>query len=288
MGKVIPVVNNYDESLKHADFGKLQLFLQVSFESIAFCLYDSNVQKFLSLEAHEFELSNDDEAVTLIKEVVDDHLIKRQKFGSVYVLYESNHSALVPAPLFDESETDAITDFSYTVSPGIETFFEKIENLDTYNLYTVSKALRGTIDALFSDYNSVSHSKILIESLLINYKNANSQKRIFVNIRKSNLDIAVLDGRKLLYFNTFACLAKEDYVYFIIFVMDRLNLSTEETELKLSGYIDHNSKTFDTIYKYIKHTSFHNRPNSTAYSYVFNDVPEHYFFSLLNIPSCVL
>ncbi|MBM3435779.1 MAG: DUF3822 family protein [Bacteroidetes bacterium] len=286
-GKIIPVVKKYDEALNQADFSKLNLIIQLAIDGASFCIFNIESSKFLSIESVEFENPDQNDNVGyLLKQLFQDHLIRANTFNSVYILFESNSTSLVPIPLFDENEKASFSNFSFTGRQNCQLMHDKINNIEAYNLYLVPKVLIETAGELFPGHINFGHSKILIESLLIKYKNSLNQKRIFANVRSSCLDILVLEGKKLLYYNIFSYKTREDFVYFIIFVMDQLNLNPEESELKLSGYIDKNSKIFDILYKYIRHVSFLERTNSFSYSYLFGDIPSHYFFSLLNLPVC--
>ena len=118
------------------------------------------------------------------------------------------------------------------------------------------------------------------------HKNLQFQKRIFVNVRNSYLDIIITEERKLLYYNSFNYRSKEDFIYYVIFVLEQLKLNPEEIDLILSGYIDKNSKIFDIIFNYVRNIRFQGLTDSFKYSYIFNDIPSHYYFNLLNVGLC--
>jgi hypothetical protein len=286
-GQIIPVIKKYDEALKQADFTQFNLIFQVARDSASFCIFNSENRKFMSVESVEFEGAEPFQNLSaLIRSFSAEHQVLSRQFKSVQILYESNQSSLVPAPLFDEKEKESYSRFSFAGTDDHDILFDSIKNLDSYNLYLIPKVLKNTLAEIFPEHNLTSHSSILIESLLIMHRNSSDLKRIFINVRKFHLDIVIMDGRKLLYFNTFNYRSKEDFIYFVIFVMDQLKLNPEENELILSGFIDKNSKIFETIYKYVRIVSFQPRPNAFNYSYIFSDIPSHYYSNLFNFPLC--
>lgn len=288
-GKIIPVIKKYDEALNQADFTQLSLFLQLAAEGVTFCLFNTTGNKFLSLEVVEFDnLINIDRIDTLVRQVLHEHIVLNPDVHSVYILYENNVSSLIPVPLFDENELSDFSGFSFADKLNHRLMFEKIVTLESYHLFQVPKTLQAIANELFPRNKSFSHSRIFIESLMNIHKNADSHRRVFVNVRKSNVDIAVLDGNKLQYYNIFQYKSKEDLIYFILFVMDQLNLNPEKTELKLSGTIDKNSKVFEMVHKYVRNLSFQDRSSTLSYSYIFGAVPSHYYFNLFNLPLCGL
>ena len=102
------------------------------------------------------------------------------------------------------------------------------------------------------------------------------------------VDIVIIEGNQLLFYNAFPYHSKQDFIYFIIFVIEQLNLNPEDIELKFSGKIDKKSTLYDIAWKYIRNIGFQELPASYRYSYVFNDIPAHYYFVLLNSGICEL
>jgi hypothetical protein len=287
--QIVPVINKYDEALNQADPHKNKLLLQLSHESLTFCIFNLDSNKFLSIETVYFEPnSRVSEIAFQLKQFYSDHQWLKQPFHSIKLLFESNRSTLVPSPLFDEGEKASFSNFNFTVNEDEIVLFNKLKNLDAYIVFSVPELIIKTTTELFPDHISFCHSGAFIESLLILNKNLKAEKRLFVNTRNNFLDIAILDGRKLLFFNTFKYQSKEDFIYFVIFVFEQLQLNPEEIELILMGTIDKNSRIFDTIYKYVRNVSFQPKTEAFNYSYVFNEIHSHNFFNLINFELCEL
>jgi hypothetical protein len=105
---------------------------------------------------------------------------------------------------------------------------------------------------------------------------------MFVNVKEAFLDIVIIEDKQVIFFNTYAYKSTEDFIYFIIFVIEQLNLNPEYIELTFSGFIDKKSKLFEKAYTYIRHINFQKLPPVNNYSYLFNDVPTSYYFNLLS------
>jgi hypothetical protein len=68
----------------------------------------------------------------------------------------------------------------------------------------------------------------------------------------------------------------------VIFVFEQLNLNPEEITLALLGNVEKFSPVFDLLFRYIRNIEFVSRNDGFDYSYLFNDVPGHFYYSLLN------
>jgi hypothetical protein len=165
---------------------------------------------------------------------------------------------------------------------------DKLVNVDAYQLYVIPKKVFTLLNQIFPGHTLVHHASVLIESVLILNKNLPAHQRCYVNIRQTNMDIIITERRKLLYYNAFAYTTKEDFIYYLLFVLEQMKLNPEEVELILTGYIDKNSSMFDIVYKYVRNISFASPSNTFQYSHIFNDIPKHYYFNLLNFFLCEL
>lgn len=288
-GHITQTVLKYDEALQKADSQNYKLSIQLYLDGFSFCIFNESQQKFLSIESHTLQnVKNIDEFCNLLENFVINHPWLSLKFKSVCILFESEKSTLIPMPLYDDKERDNYIKLNFTLSVDQEIKTDKLVNVDAFKLYPIPAKLVGLLNKLFPGYQLFSHASVLIESLLIINKNLPAYKKCYVNARNSYLDIIITEGRKLLYYNAFNYKTKEDFIYYLIFVLDQLKLNPEEIELILSGFIDKNSKLFELVYKYMRNIEFLQSPNTFNYSYIFNDIPSHHFSNLFNFYLCEL
>ena len=288
-GHITQTVLKYDEALQKADSENYKLSIQVSLDGFSFCIFNEAQNKFLSIESNTLHnVKNTDDFCIIFEDFFQKHPWLNLSYKRVNILFESPKSTLIPTPLFDAKEEKNYTKLNFTFSDDQKIRTDKLVNVDAYKLYTVPKQIIDLLNRLFPGYYLFSHAGILIESLLILNKNQPVHKRCYVNVRNSYLDIIITEGRKLLYYNAFNYKTKEDFIYYLIFVLDQLKLNPEEIELVLSGCIDKNSKLFEIVYKYVRNITFPPLTDSFNYSYIFNDIPSHYYFNLLNFYLCEL
>jgi len=98
--------------------------------------------------------------------------------------------------------------------------------------------------------------------------------------------MVVVNGSKLIYCNIFAYKTERDILYHVLYTFEQLKLSPEQTELILHGQIPQVSPVYHLFKKYVRLTSFARLDTTYQYSYTFNQLPEHYFTSLLSVYKC--
>ncbi|VAW25876.1 FIG032012: hypothetical protein, partial [hydrothermal vent metagenome] len=121
-------------------------------------------------------------------------------------------------------------------------------------------------------------STILIEKLLNVYKNT-EEVIFFINVTKTNFDIVVFKNKKLELFNSFHFKTKEDFIYYVLFITEQLNLNPEEFKLVLLGDIEKNSDVYNILYQYIRNITFFSPANFPS---ILKNISPHSHFTLLN------
>jgi hypothetical protein len=68
--------------------------------------------------------------------------------------------------------------------------------------------------------------------------------------------------------------------------VEQLGLNPESADLMMMGEVDKHSSITDLVMKYIRNVSFAKRNDEFRYSFVFDQLPGHYYFNLLNASLC--
>jgi hypothetical protein len=275
---VKPVIRKTDESFDPFDTSKNSLFVVLNETHISWCILDNERNKYVVFESYASYLQELAENIPLI----------RQPFESVSLMIENNRSTLVPVLLFDPAEKQDYLDFIHEKDPGAETLYDTLHQLEIVNVYGVSTNILEAVQRVFPGGKVYHHSSALIQSIWMNYKNRISHRKVFMQVRESDFDLVVFDGKLLNYYNSFHFTASSDILYYLVFVMEQLMLNPEETELILLGQIDKETELYDLLYRYIRNIEFVKRSTAFKYSYIFNDIPAHYNYSLFNLRLCGL
>jgi hypothetical protein len=287
--KFVQILKKYDESLDKAHIQEYSLSTQLSPGGFSFAIFHSGLNKYLSLESVEWDYTtHPSELVKLLEAYFNGHEWLNFNYPVVLLYYEPLHTTLVPSPLFDQSQKEQIARFNFNVPDNHLIMSDKLKTLDAYLLYSVPELIMRKLLDLLPEYKITSHTGNFIELLLTRNKNLPAEKLMFVNIRSGMFDIVITEGKRLLFHNAFSYNSREDVIYYMIFVMEQLAINPEETEVFLSGIIDRDSKLFEIMYKYVRHISFLKLSDQFNYSYHYSDIPEHYFYNLINSRLCEL
>lgn len=255
-----------------------RLSIQFNLDGFSFCIYNNSLNKEVYFCEYEFEttLNTPENLLLKIEEIFKKDTKLQNDFTSVTVIHQNNLAALVPDQFFDENEL--ATYLNYNIKTLVTDFisFDSIDVLKTKNVYVPYVNINNYLFQNFGEFEYKHYSTVLIEKLL--KVNKSNNKTMYVNVGKTTLDIVVIENKQLLLFNTFSYNSKEDFIYYILFVAEQLNLDTLEFPLYFTGNITLNTAIYKLTYKYIKNIYFLESEKA-----IFNElkIPKHSNYILL-------
>ena len=288
-GRVHLSKSAFDKALDQKSSKYYRLSIQVSLDGFSFCIYDINRNKFSGIEAYDSQgISNYLGLTNILKEFIPKTEWLSLDYESVSIVFETPVCTLVPESLFKATRAKDYLKLNFNLQLGDLVKNDHLLLLDANNIWSIPENTYQLITGFFPKAKIHHHASPLIETLLLHNKNKESGEVVFVNVRKNWFDIVVLNGNKLLFYNTFKYKAKEDFIYFLIFVLEQLNLNPEITDVILLGEVLKISSVYEVTYKYIRNISFGKRSSDYQYSYVIDDMPEHFYFNLIHLQQCEL
>ena len=239
------VVTNNDITQKNYK----KLSIQVSLSGLSFCVFDLLSNTVQSVQSVVFPKNS------IIEEslwkVFIDYPILTQPFDEVIVLHDNNLNSFVPNSLFDEKFIGSYLQYNVKV---FETDFFTFDSLQTHDMSNVYVPYVNINNFLLDHYNTFNYkhkNSILVERLLKINRNS-QEKEVYFHFQSICFEIIVVKGNKLIFFNSFEYNTPEDFIYYILFTFEQLQLNPETISVKILGTISKDSDYFTIAYKYIR------------------------------------
>ena len=255
-----------------------KLSIQFNLDGFSFSIYNIISKKEVYFREYEFENSQvtPENLLLKIKDIFNTDTQLQNDFSSVIVIHQNNLSVLVPSRYFNKKELASYLNFNIKKLTIDYIAFDSLEVLESKNVYIPYVNINNYLFQNFGEFEYKHHSTVLIEKLL-NSTN-NKEKTMFVNVSKTSLDIVVIENNQLILFNTFSYDTKEDFIYYILFVAEQLNLNVNEFSLHFTGKVNLEDAIYKITYKYIKNVYFL-ESNNTLFSEL--NIASHSNFILL-------
>ncbi|MDD2821437.1 MAG: DUF3822 family protein [Flavobacterium sp.] len=232
-----------------------KLSIQVSLTGLSFCCFDTLNNTVTSFNEVHFDTFHKATKIEdLFADAFRDHPELKDSYDEILVIHNNNLSTFVPEPLFDENFLGSYLQYNTKVFETDFFAFDEIPNYQMNTVYIPYVNINNFFIDQFGAFDYKHANSILISKLLVASKNKD-EKKMFVHINTGHFEIIVVQNQKLLLFNSFDYNTPEDFLYYILFTAEQLNLNPENFALELIGNIDTESDYFKIAYKYIRNVS---------------------------------
>ena len=238
--------------------------IQVSLDGFSFYIKDTAADAIIDSQEYFFEnLNTPQKTLEKIQNIFTTTPSLNQEFKDVVVIYANELFALVPKVLFDEQNLTDYLKFNTKILKTDFIVYDELEALDLVNVYVPYTNINNFFFDHFGTFTYYHSQSILINSILGQAKPSDNPE-VFVQVGHQSLDLICYQGQKLLLNNHFKYETPEDFVYYILFCFEQLNLNTETTKLWLNGAITEEDANYKLVYDYVRNIDFHISENSST------------------------
>ena len=245
-----------------------KLAIHVSLNGLSFAIFDTLMNKPLTMENIPIgKISPTAKIEDLFTEAFHNFPELKSGYDEVVIIHSNNLSTFVPTALFDEEYLGSYLQFNTKVFETDFFAFDELGNYEMNNVYIPYVNMNNYFIDQFGTFDYKHANTILVSKLLDLSKN-NDERKMFVHVSDSHFEIVIIQNQKMELYNSFDYKTPEDFIYYILFTAEQLQLNPESFKLELLGKIDSESPLYNIAYKYVRNTSLMNM------SYIFNTFSE--------------
>jgi hypothetical protein len=283
-----PTESYIDSSLNEQSFSSISLSLQLSLNDVSFCITNNSQDNYLAIVCYTFtEKTSVSGLADFLVQLFQHQDLLKKDFAQVFVSYKNNTATLIPTELFEENQLTTYLKFtSEDISDAIN-FSDFIKEIDAYNVYSIPQSIEKLIKMNFVNAKFIHNSTAFIQGVFNNKYVVGNADKVFVNINNNELEVIIVKGSKFYLYNCFQFKMKEDFLYYLLFVMKQFNCDPTSTEIIVMGKIAEQSPVHSLLLKYIAEVNFAKNTTESNLITLLNETPQHYYFTLLNLNKCV-
>ena len=243
----------------------IELSIQIGLNGLSFSTLDRNKTTIDFFKTITFKKK---QTPFYIKQKLEDAFTLETKlkraFSKVTVIHDNNLSTFVPKALFNKDHLADYLKFNAKILQTDFISFDTLEQNDIVNVFVPYVNVNNYIFDTFGDF-TYKHSSTILAASLLKQNDASEHGKMIVNVSPSHFDVVVLKDGMLALYNTFEFDTKEDFIYFILFTAEQLQLDPENLQLELLGNIKEHDHLYTILYQYIRHIHFGNRMDTFTY-----------------------
>ncbi len=232
-----------------------KLNIMVSLNGMCFCVVNTITNKPVALRNIIFDtFLKSSKIEDLFEPIYKSHPELIEKYDEIKVIHSNLLNTFVPVALFDQEFIGSYLQFNSKV---FETDFFTFDTLDKYEMNNVYIPYVNMNNFFIDKYGAFEyhHANSILVSKLLDLSKNNEEQKMFVHLTENHFEIVVVQNQKLLLFNTFEYKTPEDFIYYILFTAEQLQLNPEHFKLELLGNVTEFDAFYHIAYKYIRNVS---------------------------------
>ncbi|WP_295986923.1 DUF3822 family protein [uncultured Algibacter sp.] len=258
--KHMAITNNSSNKLNN-----LELSIQLSLSGLSFCILNKDSNTIIEVKELRFEKRlNPFEVLDELKVLFENESTLNNSFTNVTIVHNNDLSTLVPEALFNKNHVADYLKFNSKILKSDFIAYDSILENSSVNVYVPYININNYIYDKFGTFIFKHISSVLIESIL-RIEKASTTPKVYIHVSLNHFEIIIIKEGKLELYNTFVYNSKEDFIYYILFTAEQLNLNPETLNLVFIGDITEDDEIYNIAYKYIRNISFGNRNDDFEY-----------------------
>lgn len=268
----------YKENIRN-----LKLSIQVRLDGLSFCILDSDTGNISWYKKISFPKEhNPVRALEEIENIYKQENGLQDKFNEVTLLFSNELYSIIPSEFFVEEEASTYLKFNTKILGTDVVDSDRI----TEKLVNVYIPYINITNYFFDRYGEFEFrhtaSELIKAALEIS---PDKESSVYLNNFEGYYDLAIVKNGSLLFCNTFNYETREDFIYYLLFTAEQLDLDPVNFNLILLGNIHPDMEEYKIAYTYIKNIEML-KPGFKRLQEVYNQDFQREEFLLLRSLGC--
>jgi len=238
------------ETTNNENISNLKLSIQVRLDGPSFCILDISRANIAWYKKINFPKEhNPVKALQEIEDVYRDEQILHGPFKEVILLFSNELYSPVPSAYFIEEEASTYLKFNTKILGTDVVEFDNIKE-ELVNVYIPYTNITNYFFDRYGEFEFKHNTSELINAALA--LSTGSETTAYLNNYSGYYDLVIVKDGALLLCNTFNYETREDFIYYLLFTAEQLDLHPETLQLILLGNISRETEEYKIAYTYIK------------------------------------
>lgn len=218
----------------------MKLSIQLSLNGLSFCTLDPYHQEVTRYEHLDFgwEIDTQDLGIKL-SQFIGDHQIDKYTYQAIQVVHTNHLFGVVPQSLFDPQYLNSYVKYNTALLANDTLSHDLIQPWDIQVVYVPFANANNLIFDRFGSFEYHHHTELLFKTLRPGLLD-NSESTLLIHLQGQLMTIMVFQGKKLLLVNVFKAFTEEDFMYYLLFVGEQIQLDIHKTQFIASGALNEN------------------------------------------------
>lgn len=264
------------------------LFLLIGRQSIQYSILDPDSNTFIALAGFRPDRPGENTGTFTesLARVIESEPALLKKYPSVVIGIDTPFHSLVPTALFDKDQIMTYLKFYFKMGDGIRPGFDRIPEADAMNAFGFSVPVAELTAKYFKDAVTVHRGTAFLKTVFQASGLAASSTVVFLNMRLPDMDLAVLENKRLTFYNTFSVKSHEDILYYTLYTLEQISAGNTFPALYLCGNVEAGTGLPRLLEEYIGPVRYLPLPSGFNYSPLIGQANAHFYTELFGLALC--
>lgn len=250
------------------------LLVKIGIDNFSYAIVNKSTEQVIALyDEQECNISR----LNLTERFEKDLYLKLPYQQTKIVIYTDDEIS-IPNDIFDETSVEL---HSKLIKNNAAINLIQQNHFGFTTIFGVNKSLQSILIAQLSNVKIYPHNA----GLLAAAENA-KDAQLFLDFSINSFAALLIKDQKVIFQKCYETENIEELNYFILLLINQLNISTNEVIVQLSGIINEDDSKHQCLQKYFNVIEFF-KLNTEQNLQILEDMPSHYYINLLALDQCV-
>lgn len=282
---MIKLLHLIDDEFQSQNAAKCDLLFNIGIETFQYAIIDKVRDELKALVEYELPvISNQGDLIEAIRNLSECNKEFKYPFNKIKIAFDSYQYTFIPDELYQSGNDQEYSKFLKT-SQNTDILCNSIPAAKIKNIVAINSDLHLTLNNIFHHPKIYGQASTFIQG--IKKKNEqHTEQSLYIDIHKKHIQIAYFKQSEFLFYNMFDCMNADELNYFILNIIESLQVDIEKTSVILSGNVVKGDEYIQRIEKYFKDIEFADSKVIVKHPEMFNGVFSQKFFFLLTLDQC--
>ena len=254
------------------------LLLKITADSFSYAVINKSSKQLKAVFDHQ---ECDDIAADLLFALKNDSYLGLP-FREIKVSVYTPNSIAVPDEFFNPEELNSYANF-FTADQSSVLYTRPVARFGFTSIFNLEQFTEEMLDTYLT--GAVRYEQ---NAPVLALSTAAESTSLLVDFTVGSFNALLLDNNgKLIFQNSFQTETPEEFNYYLLLLIQQLQLHTADVHVLISGIIHEEDGYFTCLQKYFNYIRFNLPPADDIDHAILDDMPAHYYSSLLALDLCV-
>ncbi len=281
-----------DEKFNVEEIGDYDLVVSFSPENFKCAVVSQKLGRCVFFESFDFTKSLDKENVLEQCKIIfeEHHVLQAGFWKTVRCVVSDEFFMLIPKEFFVEKKAALLLSYNYPDfdARSKDTSFFNPNSGPVVSIYSVPKKLHTFLKKYYPkiEIQFLHELTCTLEGIINSAVSGPEKPSISAYVHNNQITIIGVFRGKIKFFNTFIFHDPQDAIYYILSVMEQLDIRGEKSQIDYYGSITSDSALFKMSEKYVNHVRLGERPKLFYYNFEFDEMPAQWHFETFSAYLC--